>query len=470
MTSPTPLKINMDTRGQKEYRDPRVAAVEYTTTEFISKCMEVCLPKKSILVFPNQKTWMNWEIHCLLKTRPEVPICFKKTTIMPVTKNTHATCLNDYRPVTLMSIIMKCFKRLVTAHSNSSLPACLDPLQFAYRHTRSTADAIFQALHVSLEHLDDKDTYIRLLFIDYRGGRAPIYINRAEVTKVKNIKILGTTMTDNLSGTSQADATVKKTQQYLFFLRWLRKFGMSIRTLTNSYRCTIESILSGCVKAWYSKCSALDWKKLQKVVCTAQTSTEANIPSMDSIYTSRCHRKVANIIKDPSDSGTSLVLGSGTGAQMAAVLSEMGRTVTKILVHIGTNNTVEDTSNIPQLQGESGAEVNVGAITKQRVQGKLKDDIKNEGTGYAGVGRLQKDLDRLGDWAKWQTEYNLGKVRGKDVLELVGIQRRFTRMIPGMQGLSYEERLKTLGLYLMEFRKMRGDLFETYRILGGPHR
>eukprot|EP00061_Rhincodon_typus_P005993 g26159.t1 len=51
----------------------------------------------------------------------------------------------------------------------------------------------------------------------------------------------------------------------------LRKFGMSIRTLTNFYRCTIESILSGYIMAWYGNCSAQDHKKLQKVVCTAQT-------------------------------------------------------------------------------------------------------------------------------------------------------------------------------------------------------
>eukprot|EP00061_Rhincodon_typus_P010107 g34138.t1 len=43
-----------------------------------------------------------------------------------------------------------------------------------------------------------------------------------------------------------------------------------------------------------------DCKKLQKVVCTAQTITEASIPSMDSIYMAHCCRKAANIIHDPS--------------------------------------------------------------------------------------------------------------------------------------------------------------------------
>eukprot|EP00061_Rhincodon_typus_P018477 g47658.t1 len=43
----------------------------------------------------------------------------------------------------------------------------------------------------------------------------------------------------------------------------------------------------------------VDYKKLKKIVCTAQTITEANFPSMNSIYTACCHRKMANISKDP---------------------------------------------------------------------------------------------------------------------------------------------------------------------------
>eukprot|EP00061_Rhincodon_typus_P002399 g17461.t1 len=106
-------------------------------------------------------------------------------------------------------------------------------------------------------------------------------------------------ITDDLTWSSHVNATVKKAQQHLSFLRRLRIFGMSIRSLTNFYRCPIESMLSRCTTAWYGNCSALDRKKLQKVVCTAETITEANLPSLECIYTARCHRKAANIIKDP---------------------------------------------------------------------------------------------------------------------------------------------------------------------------
>ena len=79
-----------------------------------------------------------------------IPTCFKQTTIVPVPKNTKATCLNDYRPVTLTSVAMKCFERLVMAHINTIITETLDPLQLAYRPNRSTDDAISVALHTAL--------------------------------------------------------------------------------------------------------------------------------------------------------------------------------------------------------------------------------------------------------------------------------------------------------------------------------
>ncbi|KAK3545748.1 hypothetical protein QTP70_011319 [Hemibagrus guttatus] len=45
-----------------------------------------------------------------------VPTCLKTTTIVLVPKKSMVSCLNDYRPVTLTLIVMKCFERLVMRH------------------------------------------------------------------------------------------------------------------------------------------------------------------------------------------------------------------------------------------------------------------------------------------------------------------------------------------------------------------
>ena len=99
-----------------------------------------------------------------------VPTCFKSTVIIPVPKKSSPSTFNDYRPVALTPIIMKCFERLVMSHIRSNLPPNLDPYQFAYRANRSTEDAICSALHPTLTHLDNKDSYARMLFIDFSSA------------------------------------------------------------------------------------------------------------------------------------------------------------------------------------------------------------------------------------------------------------------------------------------------------------
>ena len=89
--------------------------------------------------------------------------------ILPVPQNTKASCHNDHRPITLTSV-MKCFERLVMAHINSVIPDTLDPLQFAYCPNKSTNVAISIVRHTALSHLDKRNTYVRMLFIDYSSA------------------------------------------------------------------------------------------------------------------------------------------------------------------------------------------------------------------------------------------------------------------------------------------------------------
>ena len=72
------------------------------------------------------------------------------------------------------------------------------------------------------------------MIVDFRKQQRdhpPIHIDGTMVERVVSFKSLG----------------VHMAQQRLFKLRRLSKFGLSPKTLTNLYRCTIESILSGCI-------------------------------------------------------------------------------------------------------------------------------------------------------------------------------------------------------------------------------
>ena len=97
-----------------------------------------------------------------------VPPCLKSSTIVPLPKKPHISGFNDYQPVALTPVVMKCFE--VRSHITATLARSLDPHQFAYRENRSTEDAIAIALHTALSHLEQQGSYVRMLFVDYSSA------------------------------------------------------------------------------------------------------------------------------------------------------------------------------------------------------------------------------------------------------------------------------------------------------------
>ena len=64
------------------------------------------------------------------------------------------------------------------------------------------------------------------------------------------------------------------------------------------------------------------------------------------------------------------------------------------------------------------------------------------------------------EYSNWKIMLQLCKtfvrILPEDVDVLERVQKRFTRMLPGLVDMDYEERLKKLGLFSLECRRMTG--------------
>ncbi len=150
--------------------------------------------------------------------------------------------------------------------------------------------------------------------MDYRRQsreHTPITIDKTPVERVSSFKFLGIHITEDLTWSAHTDAVLKKAHQRLFFLRRLRKFGMSPSILRSFYTCTVESILTGCITAWFGNSTAGNRSALQRVVRTARHR--------------RCTRKARRIIKDSSHPSHRLLSLLPSGRHLRSIRSRTSR-------------------------------------------------------------------------------------------------------------------------------------------------
>ena len=125
-----------------------------------------------------------------------------------------------------------------------------------------------------------------------RAEQAPINIDLAVV---ESFKFLGVHITNELSWSKHTNTVVKRARQHLFPLR---RFGIGPQIPKMFYSYTIESILTGCITAWYCNCSASDCKALQRVVLMAQYIPGAKLPAIQDQNNRQCQRKAHKIVRD----------------------------------------------------------------------------------------------------------------------------------------------------------------------------
>jgi len=128
------------------------------------------IPGRVLKECAQELTGVLTDIFNLSLSLATVPVCLKTSIIVPVPKKTVVESMNDYRPVALTPLIMKCFERLVLTHIKDTVNITVDPHQYAYRRNRSVSDAVSTVVHSALTHLENRDSYVRLLFLDFTSA------------------------------------------------------------------------------------------------------------------------------------------------------------------------------------------------------------------------------------------------------------------------------------------------------------
>ena len=100
----------------------------------------------------------------------ENPRCWKTSLIVPVAKKPRPSQLNDYRPVALTSIVMKCFERIMLKYLLQPVSELIDPNQFAYQQNKSVQDAVLYLAHLLFKHTDEAKSYLRVMFVDFSSA------------------------------------------------------------------------------------------------------------------------------------------------------------------------------------------------------------------------------------------------------------------------------------------------------------
>ncbi|KAG1673584.1 Anoctamin-7 [Nymphon striatum] len=102
----------------------------------------------------------------------KIPQSWKKVKIIPIPKGGRKTIkeVADARPIGLTSSFLKLLEHYLKQFVNVLVSDQLDSNQFAYKEHRGTQDAIALLINQTQCFLDEKDTIVRILFLDFSSA------------------------------------------------------------------------------------------------------------------------------------------------------------------------------------------------------------------------------------------------------------------------------------------------------------
>ena len=374
----------------------------------------------------------------------KLPTAWKTAEIRPIHKKGSKSIASNYRPISLTSIVCKIFEHFVkkALHGHLVLNKILSPHQYGFCSGRSCTTQLLTTIHSWMEWLD-QNIPVDAIYLDFQKAFDTVphsrLLMKLEKYGVKNniLNWIGDFLSDR--------------QQYVSIN------GARSSTLPVTSGVPQGSVLGPTLFIYYindlpevtttlSKLFADDTKAYSKMKDTTdRDNLQSGISSMDK-WT------IEWLLKFNEEKIHALHLGKNNP---------------NYDYYIGENNTLINTSTLEKDLGvfidpELNFEDHIINVTKKarKISSLIIRTITHKSPDI--MVPLFKSLVRpileYGNavWAPY-------KVKDKNQIE--SVQRHFTKVIIGMKDLDYSQRLEQLNLPSLEFRRLRGDMIEVYKIL-----
>ena len=377
----------------------------------------------------------------------ELPKEWKQGKISAIYKKWSRKVAGNYRPVSLTSIVCKCLEICVRNHIVSHMKKnnLFSPQQFGFIRGRSTVLQLLNVMNLWTSALD-RDETIDTIYLDFLKAFDTVP-HRRLLGKIKSFGITGHTP------------------------RWVQAF------LTDRIQ---QVHVNGAHSEWANVTSGIPQGSVLGPILFVLYINDLPSTINSNVYMFADDTKIFNNIKSPEDRVVLQKDFDILAKWSDKWLLRFHPNKCKVM-HLGKPPDQQyvytlNTNDIPYEIEYIFEEKDIGVVinSKLEFENHIHQKISKASSIMAIIRRSFTTLNTTNFTSLYKAlgrsnlEYASCKwfpYKHKHIEAIEKVQRRATKQLPGMKDLSYQERLKILKLPSLVYRRTRGDMIETYKLL-----
>ena len=374
-------------------------------------------------------------------TNEEIPVIWKTATVVPLHKKGSVHLANNYRPVSLTCILCKIYEKFLRKHMLSYVATLISDKQHGFTTGRSCLSNLLETIDNVFEYLSDGNC-ADILYFDFSKAFDSVShhrllikleamgIDHKFVNIIRNFLgdrtmrvVVGDAVSDEkavLSGVPQGSVIGP-----LLFLLFINDLPETIKNLIKIFADDVKMVVN-----------------------------PTNLPDIESDLGELCMWESKWLLKFNLDKCFVLHVGNANPRNAYSFHgSELKSTLKEKDLGVLFNDKFDFSDAIESFV--SKAKSVLFWVTRNIISREPEVMLK----AYKSI--IRPHLEYC--CQAWSPNARHGN--WKIIMEIESVQRTFTRLVQGLDSLTYQERLKKLGLTTLLERRMRGDLIETFKIL-----